>query len=145
MCFTQTTLTLYVQGRSTSSMSKSSLRKAFKILRANTKQTSRADNKCQDQARVKAKCVRNAYSACAVRYVERQGPRKDVSAEVARKNPVCEPPLPPPYIHTYIHMLFLVTMIHTYMYILFSVTRRNGVQLRRDHLYRHSAIEGFER
>ena len=48
---------------------------------ANTVRVKRADNKCQDKARIKALCIRNAYSTAAVRYVERACARKDVPAE----------------------------------------------------------------
>ena len=47
-----------------------------------------ADNKCQTKARIKAKCVRNAYTRAVCSYVEREGERKDVPAPVAKANPV---------------------------------------------------------
>ena len=50
------------------------------VLKANTVQTKRADNKCQDKARVKALCPRNAYATAVVRYCERACVRKDVPA-----------------------------------------------------------------
>ena len=79
------------KGLATSTMSKSSERKQTKIMKANTVKTKRADNKCKDKNRIKALCIRNAYSTCAVRFVEREGERKGVSADQAKRHPVRTP------------------------------------------------------
>ena len=76
------------KGRAASLLSKSSMRRLQKIRRSNSVITKKADNKCQDQARVKARCVRNAYSTAVVRFVERMCKRKDVSAAKSREVPV---------------------------------------------------------
>lgn len=72
-------------GRSAGLVSKSSKRKLKKVLKANTVCTKKPDNKCQDKARTKALCILNAYSTACVRFVEREGERKDVPAELAKK------------------------------------------------------------
>ena len=75
-------------GRSAGLVSQSSKRKLKKIAKANTVRTKKPDNKCQDDARTKALCPLNAYCTACVRYVEREGERKDVPAEIAKLNPV---------------------------------------------------------
>ena len=75
-------------GRSAGLVSKWSKRKLKKIAKANTVCTKKPDNKCQDKARTKALCILNAYSTACVRFVEREGERKDVPAELAKTHPV---------------------------------------------------------
>ena len=76
------------KGRATAGMSKSAKRTANKVMKQNIVYNPNPDNKCQTKARIKAKCVRNAYTRSVVSYVEREGERKDVSGPVAKANPV---------------------------------------------------------